>query len=67
MCVIPPCDFISPLENLWRGQRHSIYVLLHYVVRSANNRSKPETRQTSVTLVIDEDAELTKGYRRDPK
>ena len=52
------CDRIGSLQNLWRGPRHSISVLLPYGVRSTNNRSKLEIRQTSVTVVIDENAGL---------
>ena len=57
------CDRIGSLQNLWRGPCCSISGLLRYGVRSPNDRSKLEIRQTSVTVVIDENAGLAKGYR----
>jgi len=61
------CGCISSLENLWRGPRRSISVLLCHGVHSASNRGEFEIRQTSVTVVIDENAGLAKGYQRDQK
>ena len=52
------CDCISSLQNLWRGPCCSISGLLRYGVRSADNRSKLEIRQTSVTIVIDKSVGL---------
>jgi len=52
------CDRLCSLQNLWRGPRRSIFVLLRYRTRSAGNRSNLETRQTSVTALIDENAGL---------
>ena len=52
------CDRIGSLKDLWRGPCHSISVLPHSGVRSAKNRGKLEIRQTSVTIVINENARL---------
>ena len=52
------CDLLGSLQNLWRGPRRSILVLLRYGTRAAGNRGNLETRQTSVTALIDENAGL---------
>ena len=62
-CIHFLCDLIGSLKNLWRGPCCNISVLLRYGVRCANNQSKLKIRQTSVTVVIDENAGLAKGYR----
>ena len=52
------CDRLGSLQNLWCSPYRSIFVLLCYGVRSKDNRSKFEIRQTSVAIVIDENAGL---------
>ena len=58
-----PCDCVGSLESLRRDPSRSISVHLRCRAHSANNRGKLEVRQTSVAVVIDENAELAKGYR----
>ena len=56
------CDCIGTPEDLWRGPRRSISIHLCRRVHSVNNRGELEIRQTSVAAMIDENAELAKGY-----
>ena len=59
-----PCDRINSFGNLWRSPRRSVLIGLHRRVDSANDRSELKIRQTSVTVMIDENVGLAKGYRR---
>ena len=52
------CNRISSLKNLRCSPCRDISVLQCYGVRSANNRTELEIRQTSVAVVIDENAGL---------
>ena len=49
-----PSDRISSLVNLWRGPRRSVFIGLRCRVHSTKDRSELEIRQTSMTVVIDE-------------
>ena len=57
------CDRASSLQNLWRSPCHRISSFLSCGAHSANNRTKFEIGQTSVTIVTDEDGGLAEGYR----
>ena len=59
-----PCDRIDSFGNLWRSPHRSVLIGLHRRVDSANDRSELKIRQTSVTVMIDENVGLAKGYRR---
>ena len=60
-------DRISSLVNLWRGPRRSVFIGLRCGVHSTNDRSELEIRQTSMTVVIDENIMLVKGHRWSPE
>ena len=52
------CDRTGSLQNLRCNPCCSVSILLRYGAHSANNRGKLEIRQTSVVIVIDENAGL---------
>ena len=59
-----PCDRASSLQNLWRSPCRRISDFLSCGAHSANNRTKLQISQPSMTIITDENGGLVKGYRR---